>query len=92
MGRVTDVTIVYTKIRTIKNELITIPNQLLLERHIVNYSRFGILGIVIEIPAVYNQDRLKIESLLVAAAEITEDILKDRVPTLHLKDLMLMQQ
>ena len=85
MGRVTDITIVYTKIRTIKNELITIPNQLLLERHIVNYSRFGILGIAIEIPVVYNQERLKIESLLVAAAEITEDILKDPSPYVTLK-------
>jgi len=85
MGRVTDVTIVYTKIRTIKNELITIPNQLLLERHIVNYSGLGTLGVAIEIPAVYNQDRLKIEGLLIAAAELTEDIIKDPHPYVVLK-------
>lgn len=85
IGRVTDVTIVYTKIKTVKNELITIPNQLLLERHIVNYSRLGILGIATEIPVVYNQDRLKIESLLVASAEITVDIIKDPRPYVVLK-------
>ena len=85
MGRVTDVTIVYTKIRTIKNELITIPNQLLLERHIVNYSRIGTLGIALEVPAIYNQDRLKIEGLLIASAEMTEDIIKDPSPYVTLK-------
>jgi small-conductance mechanosensitive channel len=83
-GRVTDVTIVYTKIKTIKNELITIPNQLLLERHIVNYSRLGTLGIAIEIPAVYNQDRHKIESLLIDSAKTTEDIIKDPHPYVEL--------
>lgn len=38
IGDVIEITILYTKLRTIRNELVAIPNQMLLQQQIINYS------------------------------------------------------
>jgi small-conductance mechanosensitive channel len=58
----------YTKIKTVKNELVIVPNQSLLQNRLVNYSRFDHLAVSIEVGILYGSDKDKIKSLLVEAA------------------------
>ena len=75
IGDVSEITLLYTKIKTIRNELVTIPNQTLLQRQIVNYSGLDILATTVEVSMVYDNNRKLIESLLLEAAKDTGGII-----------------
>ncbi len=75
IGDVSEITLLYTKIKTIRNELVTIPNQTLLQRQIVNYSGLDILATTVEVSMVYDNNRKMIESLLLEAAKNTDGII-----------------
>jgi small-conductance mechanosensitive channel len=77
VGDVIEISLLYTKIKTVRSELVAIPNQTLLQRQIVNYSGLEILATTIEVSAVYDSNRNKIESLLVEAAKNTDGIITD---------------
>ena len=76
-GEVVERTILVTRIRTLKNELVTIPNSNLMGSQISNYTfsaqRFGII-VHTKITIGYDEPWKKIESLLLQAAERTEGI------------------
>lgn len=80
IGDVIEITIIYTKIRTIRNELVTIPNQTLLENQIINYSGMDVLATAIEVSVGYEVDKDKVKSVLVEAAGRTEGIVQDPLP------------
>ncbi|HET7643231.1 MAG TPA: mechanosensitive ion channel family protein [Nitrososphaeraceae archaeon] len=75
VGDVVEITLLYTKIKTVRNELVTIPNQTLLQRQIVNYSGLDVLAITVEISMTYNNKRKLIEQLLIESAKVTEGII-----------------
>ncbi|MGZ5510581.1 MAG: mechanosensitive ion channel family protein [Nitrososphaeraceae archaeon] len=75
VGDVVEITLLYTKIKTVRNELVTIPNQTLLQRQIVNYSGLEVLAITVELSMTYNNNRKLIESLLIESAKMTEGII-----------------
>jgi small-conductance mechanosensitive channel len=74
VGDVVEITLLYTKIKTVRNELVTIPNQTLLQRQIVNYSGLNFLAVTVEVSMTYNNKRKLIEQLLIESAKITEGI------------------
>lgn len=76
VGDVIEISLLYTKIKTVRNELVAIPNQTLLQRQIVNYSGLDLLATSIEVSTIYNNSRDKIESVLVEAATNTDGILR----------------
>lgn len=80
IGDVIEITIIYTKIRTIRNELVTIPNHTLLENQIVNYSGMDALATVVEVMIDYDIDKDRVKSLLIKAATETEGIIPDPSP------------
>lgn len=80
IGDVIEITIIYTKIRTIRNELVTIPNQTLLENQIVNYSGMDMLATAIEVSVGYEVDKDRVKSLLVEAAGRTDGIIPNPPP------------
>ena len=47
LGDVVEISLIYTKIKTVKNELVTVPNQSLLQNRLVNYSGFEHLAVSI---------------------------------------------
>ena len=75
VGDVVEITLLYTKIKTVRNELVTIPNQTLLQRQIVNYSGLDVLAITVELSMTYNNKRKLIEQLLIESAKMTEGII-----------------
>jgi small-conductance mechanosensitive channel len=78
IGDVMEITLFYTKIKTIRNELVAIPNQTLLQRQIVNYSGLENLAICVKMSLTYDTDRAKSESLMIEAAKNTEGVIIDR--------------
>lgn len=80
IGDVIEITIIYTKIRTIRNELVTIPNQTLLENQIVNYSGMDVLATVVEVMVGYDIDKDRVKSLLIAAAGQTPGVIQHPEP------------
>lgn len=74
IGDVVEISLLYTKIKTIRNELVSIPNQTLLQRQIVNYSGLDVLTITIIVSLTYNIDRRLIEKILIDCAKGTEGI------------------
>lgn len=65
------------QIRTIRNELVTIPNQSLLQKQIVNYSGFHYLATAVEVSVGYERDKNEVKCLLVEAASNTHGIVTD---------------
>src|ERR687889_669976 len=78
IGDVIEITLLYTKIKTIRNELVAIPNQTLLQRQIINYSALENLAASVKISLTYDVDRVKAETLLIDAAKNTNGITIDK--------------
>lgn len=87
IGDVIEITIIYTKLRTIRNELVAVPNQMLLQQQIINYSGLDIVACAIEISLTYEHKRQRIENLLLETAEKTTEIIRDPAPMVLLKRL-----
>ncbi|MGD9671862.1 MAG: mechanosensitive ion channel family protein [Candidatus Nitrosocosmicus sp.] len=87
LGDVIEISLIFTKIKTIKNEMVTIPNQVLLQNQIKNYSGYKFLALSIIVSAGYREDEGRIKSLLLAAANNTYGLLKDPKPYVLLKEL-----
>lgn len=75
LGNVVEISLIYTKIKTVRNELVTIPNQSLLQNQIINYSGFKYLAVPVEISVGYENDNFK--ALLIEAASKTSGIISD---------------
>lgn len=76
VGDVIEISLLYTKIKTVRNELVTIPNQTLLQNQIVNYSGMELLATSVEVSITY-QRREVVESLLIDSAKNTEGIIRE---------------
>lgn len=85
LGDVMEITLIYTKIKTAKNELVSIPNQMLLQRHIINYSGLEYVAVSVDVSMGYNENKEHIESLLIEAAKTTQNILDEPKPFVILK-------
>jgi small-conductance mechanosensitive channel len=77
VGDVIEISLLYTKIKTVRNELVTIPNQTLLQNQIVNYSGMDLLATSVEVSITYQNNRKVVESLLIDAAKNTEGIISE---------------
>lgn len=83
MGDVIEKTLLVTRIRTIKNVDITIPNSMVLGSHIINYSSSAKhIGLILHttVTISYDVQWRKVHELLKEAASATENILKEPPP------------
>src|SRR6478752_2733327 len=88
IGDVIEIALLYTKIKTIRNELVVIPNQILLQRQIINYSGLEYLAASVKISLTYDIERVKAEFLLIEAAKNTNGISIDKeVPFVLITEL-----
>ena len=90
VGEVVERTILVTRVRTLKNELVTIPNSSLMGSQISNYTfsarRYGII-VHTKITIGYDEPWKKIEGLLLQAAEKTEGIKQHPKPFVRVTSL-----
>lgn len=83
VGDVVEKTLLVTRVRTIKNVDVTIPNSMILGSHIVNYSSSAKeCGLILNtgVTIGYDADWRKVHELLIAAARRTADILETPSP------------
>jgi small-conductance mechanosensitive channel len=83
IGDVTEIRLMVTHLRTIKNEEITVPNSLIIGSHVVNYSRLaGSQGLILHtiVGIGYETPWRQVEAMLRLAAERTPGLLKDPPP------------
>jgi small-conductance mechanosensitive channel len=82
-GDIIETSLLATRVRTIKNEDITIPNSLVLGTSILNYTRASkTLGLILHTSVTIGYDApwRQIHDLLIAAALATPGILKEPKP------------
>jgi small-conductance mechanosensitive channel len=82
-GDIVDRTLLVTRVRTIKNADIAIPNAMVLTSHIINFSSMATRdGLILHTSVTIGYDApwRKIHDLLISAAESTENILHEPKP------------
>jgi small-conductance mechanosensitive channel len=82
VGDVTEKTLLVTRLRTIKNEAVTIPNGTVLSSHVVNYSTLSDPGLILHTSVTIGYDApwQRVHELLTEAARRTEHILAEPAP------------
>jgi len=81
-GAVIEKTLLVTRLRTLLNEEVTIPNSAVLSGNTINFSTFSNLGIVISVTVSigYDVPWKKVHEALLEAASKIDIILKDPAP------------
>ena len=82
-GDVVERKLLYTRIRSIKDEYITVPNSMVLGAHIINYSsstRHNGLILHTAVTIGYDTPWQKVQELLIASALATEGVLHEPSP------------
>ncbi len=77
MGTVDSITIFYTRLLTIDNKLITIPNSTMTNASITNFSAKEQRRVDFKFTASYNNDVEKVKSILIEIAQNHPLVLKD---------------
>ncbi|MDR3244355.1 MAG: mechanosensitive ion channel family protein [Elusimicrobiota bacterium] len=83
VGNVIEKTALVTRIRTAKNEIITVPNSNMMTAHTINYTASANnVGLILNYDTAFGYDVpwRKVHALLIEAAEKTENVLKDPKP------------
>ena len=83
VGDVTEKTLLVTRVRTVKNVDVTIPNAMVLGSHIINFSSSATeRGLIVHTTVTigYDVPWKHIHELLLAASDTTSNVLKDPKP------------
>jgi small-conductance mechanosensitive channel len=83
IGDVTDVRLMVTHLRSLKNEEIVVPNSLILNSHVINYSSLARqLGLILHttVGIGYETPWRQVEAMLLMAAERTPGLLRQPPP------------
>ncbi len=78
MGTVDSITIFYTRLLTIDNKLITIPNSTMTTASITNFSAKELRRVDFKFTASYKNDVEKVKNILIAIAENHPLVIKDQ--------------
>lgn len=88
-GDVVELSMFFTRIRTIKDEIISIPNLAVMGKEVKNFSSLAAVLIHVSVTLGYNVSKEKAKGFLIKCAEQTEGILTngDKKPFVLLTDL-----
>lgn len=76
-----------TKVKSLRGEVVTIPNKELLAEAIMNFTRSKPYAMTVDITVSFDRPHRKVESLLMEAAKRVEGILEDPVPTVYAQEI-----
>lgn len=79
--------VMFTKIKTIKDEIIHVPNSQVLNNKIVNYSELEKVVVHYQVTIGYDVPRKLAEKLLLQAATLTKGLLSEPTPFVLVRDL-----
>ena len=80
-GTIEDITLLYTKVRTPDNKVISLPNGALANGTIINYSAKTTRRVDIDFSISYSDDYKKAQSIILDIAKQHKLVLKDPEPT-----------
>ncbi|MCP4546297.1 MAG: mechanosensitive ion channel [bacterium] len=80
-GRVADITLRTTRIRTLDNAYIVIPNKNIIDNILTNHSKEGDLRVVVPLSIAYKEDIDRAREVLLQAVEGLEQILPEPAPS-----------
>jgi small-conductance mechanosensitive channel len=87
-GDIVEVGVFYTRIKTIKDEIISIPNLTVMNKELKNFSALKEVLIYVSVTLGYDVDKDEAKRLLIESAEKTSGILtSDKKPFVLLRDL-----
>ena len=87
VGDVVSMTLSLTTVRTLRNEIVQLPNAKLLETPIVNFSRSKPYAIFVEVAVGFEVAHDRVRDLLLQAAAATDGVVAERPPEVFGKDL-----
>jgi small-conductance mechanosensitive channel len=90
VGDIVEKSLLVTKVKTLKNEIVTIPNATIINTHLWNYTKnTNDIGIILHTSVTigYNIPWQKVNELLINAAKNTKLTLKDPAPFVLQKSL-----
>lgn len=90
VGDVTEMRLLVTRLRTLKNEEVTVPNSLILNSNVINYSTLApTKGLILHstVGIGYEVPWRQVQALLIRAAERTDGLLKYPPPFVLKKTL-----
>jgi len=80
------VELIYTKMRTLDNVLVSVPNQLLLQGKVENYGKEDAVRRRVAVTPGFEYDSRDVEAALLEAAEKVSRVLKDPKPYVRITD------
>jgi small-conductance mechanosensitive channel len=85
LGEVLTIDLISTKLRTFDNTFVRIPNEVLLKSKVVNYTRFPIRRLVLEVPIAYGESVERVRELLFEVADKNAQCLAEPAPLFYVK-------
>lgn len=86
-GEVVSISLRTTKIRTLDNTFISIPNSIVTSSPVINFSEKGMVRITAHLTIAYKESIDKAREVLVAAAQSIEGVRTDPVPMVVVEEL-----
>lgn len=87
LGDVVNLELMFVHLKTIKDEIVSIPSLQVLNNKIINYSQLDFTILYIRLSLGYEIEPKQVEDLLIESAMKTEGILKDPKPFILIRDL-----
>jgi len=76
-----------TTVRSLRGEIISIPNNEIMSKSIVNFNRSGTYAMTVEVKVSYTTPHQQVEEILIKAAEETDGIADEPKPSVFGKDV-----
>ncbi len=86
-GSVTDITLFYTKLCTVDNRLVILPNGALSNSNIVNYNKLGTRMLNLTFDISYGSDLALAKAILTEIANKDEAVLQEEAKTVFVSEL-----
>jgi len=86
-GKVTNITLRTTRIRTPKNTYIVVPNKRIIDEVLENFSKHGELRVDVSVGIAYKEDIVAARKVLLAAVSAVEGILETPEPDVIVDEL-----
>ncbi len=82
-----EISLISTRVKTLKGEIVNFPNKELLSSPIMNFSRSKPYAMTVDVTVSFDVPHWKVESLLTDAARRTEGILSEPEPEVYARNL-----
>lgn len=84
MGTVTEIGLFYTVLRTPDHKRVTLPNGMLMNSSVINYTAYDTTRVDVTFGVAYGSDIDRVRSVLLAVADAHPQVMDDPAPIVHM--------